>query len=150
MYELCYSKINNAEETREIIQDIFKSLWERKDDLTIDGCIGNYLMRSVKFKVIDYYRAKNCHQKHHNTITASYSDLDTTTEDNLSYNELQDQIGVLVEKLPKQCKNVYRLSREKGLTNKEIASFLLISERAVAYHIAKATTYLKQRLLDYV
>jgi hypothetical protein len=54
-----------------------------------------------------------------------------------------------VDSLPKQCKNVYKLSRDEGLTNKEIATNLLISERAVEYHISKALSVIKIRLKKY-
>ncbi|UZJ64936.1 LuxR C-terminal-related transcriptional regulator [Sphingobacterium sp. KU25419] len=42
------------------------------------------------------------------------------------------------------------MSRDQGLTNKEIATKLYISERAVEYHISKALKTLKTELTDYI
>ncbi|WP_400262255.1 sigma-70 family RNA polymerase sigma factor [Sphingobacterium sp. SG20118] len=64
--------------------------------------------------------------------------------------ELSQKISTLVNKLPAQCKNVFQMSRDQGLTNKEIANKLLISERAVEYHISKALKTLKTELNDYI
>ncbi|MEM0941318.1 MAG: sigma factor-like helix-turn-helix DNA-binding protein [Bacteroidota bacterium] len=51
-----------------------------------------------------------------------------------------------MDTLPCQCKKVFKLSREKGLWNKEIASTLLISEKTVEYHMKKALTFMKSHL----
>ena len=65
------------------------------------------------------------------------------------FNNLKEQVNVLVDTLPCQCKRVYKMSREQGLNNKEIASALLITERAVEYHIAKALQMLRANLTPY-
>jgi RNA polymerase sigma factor (sigma-70 family) len=56
----------------------------------------------------------------------------------------------LVETLPAKCKSVFKMSREQGLSNREIASVLLISERAVEHHITKALKTLKANLAHFV
>ncbi|MDO5968253.1 RNA polymerase sigma-70 factor [Flavivirga aquimarina] len=149
MYSICYSKVNDKEISRDIVQNIFKSLWERKDSIEINSSMEHYLIKAVKFKVIDYYRAKASKKDHLIYAYEENTSFDNTTDNDVSFNELQDKIDAVVDKLPKQCKNVYKLSREKGVSNKEIATSLFISERAVAYHISKAVSSLKNELVEY-
>lgn len=145
VYAVCYNGIREAEPAREMVQDIFKSLWERRDELELDN-VNNYLIRSAKFKTFDYIRDKCSQQKH---LCSKYQDCPNSsncTEELILFNNLQERVNVLVDTLPCQCRRVFKMSRERGLTNREIASALLISERAVEYHISKALGVLRSNL----
>ncbi|WP_037502390.1 RNA polymerase sigma-70 factor [Sphingobacterium deserti] len=143
MYAFAVKVTTEEEDAKEIVQDIFKSLWERRESLNIQDA-ERYLLRSVKLKTMEYIRNKSTRQRHHdvilNTTQSEYEDQQVELK------ELNVQVRSLVESLPKQCKNVFKMSREEGLTNKEIARLLFISERAVEYHISKAVSTLRLAL----
>ena len=140
LYAFAVKMTADEEDAKEIVQEIFKSLWERRDSLHIQD-VERYLLRSVKLKTMEYIRNKSTKQRHHDII------LSTTKIDyedqQVQVKELNNKVNSLVESLPKQCKNVFKMSREEGLTKKEISRLLLISERAVEYHISKALSTLK-------
>jgi RNA polymerase sigma-70 factor (family 1) len=148
VYAVCYNQIREVEPAKGMVQDIFRSLWERKDHLNLEK-IDHYLIRSAKFKAFEYIRNKVSRQKHMGLKLQEDCLSSNCTEERILYNSLQEKVTGLVETLPCQCKKVYKMSREEGLANKEIASILLISERAVEYHITKATTMLKLKLSSY-
>lgn len=148
VYAVCYNNIREIEPSREMVQDIFKSLWERRSELELEH-VSNYLVRSAKFKTFEYIRNKVSRQKH---ICIKYQDCSHSsncTEERVLFNNLKEKVNILVDTLPCQCKRVYKMSREQGLSNKEIASALLITERAVEYHITKALSVLRLNLSDY-
>lgn len=149
VYATCYNNIREREAAQEMVQDIFKSLWERKDDLEISTSIEHYLVRAAKFKVFEYIRNKSSQRKHVACALEDYCTATNCTEDEVLYKSLTEKVGILVDRLPCQCRNVYTLSRTGGLTNKEIASRLLISERAVEQHITKALRFLRENLQEY-
>jgi len=62
---------------------------------------------------------------------------------------LFEKINNLVESLPHKCREVYKLSREKGLNNRQIASRMLISEKTVENQITKAMHFLQNGLKPY-
>lgn len=132
-----------------MVQDIFKSLWERRKHLLIEQSIEFYLMRSAKLKVCEYIRNKVTASRHLEEIKADYCDADHCTEKQIAYDDLSQQLNILVDTLSCQCRKVYRLSRVEGLSNKEVASALLISEKAVEYHLNKAMTLLRTGLVAY-
>ncbi|WP_246250683.1 RNA polymerase sigma-70 factor [Sphingobacterium prati] len=146
MYAFALKSIGDEDDAKEIVQDVFKSLWERRTDLQLSDA-ERYLLRSVKLKSLEFLRNRSNKQRHHDLI--SNSETEFYEDNNLYYKELKNHLDNAVDSLPKQCKNVYKLSRDEGLTNKEIATNLSISERAVEYHISKALSVIKIRLKKY-
>lgn len=149
MYEIGYYQTGNEEVTREIIQEFFTAIWEKRDKLAKKEKVKYYLIRIFKYRIIDYFRAQAIHQKHSDQVATDYRDYGNCTEEEVLLTELKGNIDRFVNRLPDQCRKVYRMSREQGLSNKAIASTLLISERAVAYHLSKATTFLQEKLQNY-
>ena len=76
-------------------------------------------------------------------------DTDLVTEKHVAFNFLTKEIASLVEKLPERCKLVYRLSRENGMNNRQIASSLLLSEKTVENQLTKALSFIRQHLAAY-
>ncbi|MBE9586431.1 RNA polymerase sigma-70 factor [Mucilaginibacter sp. JRF] len=145
VYAICYNNLRDSEAARELVQDIFRSLWERRDELQLTDA-GRYLVRAAKLKTFEYIRNKVNQQKHLDIKMQTVNTTVNCTEQQVLYNELKSQVNTLVDTLPPQCKRVYKLSREQGLSNRDIAEQLLISERAVEYHITKALGVLKMSL----
>lgn len=147
MFAFCLSNIQDEEHSKEIVQDVFKSVWERREELRLKD-VERYLIRSVKLKTFEYIRNKVSRQQHLNNISniteSQYSDNTLIAE------ELANKISKLVNTLPNQCRKVFQMSREQGLTNKQIAQELVISERAVEYHISRALKTLKTELIEYI
>ena len=149
VFSVCYSNLGETEAAKGMVQEIFKSLWERKEELVITQSVERYLVRSAKFKVFEFIRNKKIREQHLENIIASQTTSINYTENEVMVRSLSERISTLIESLPAQCRRVFKMSREQGLSNKEIASDLLISERAVEYHISKAVTSLKSSLPEY-
>lgn len=146
---IAYNQIQDEAIVEGIVHNVFISLWERRETLLIKGPIENYLVRAVKLSVLDYIRTRVNHRRHLQSCLASYSETGNCTEEELSFNELTAQVDQLVNELPCQCREVYKLSREKGKNIKQIASILLIAEKTVEAHLTKALKFLRFHLSDY-
>lgn len=147
LYAFCLKTIADEEGAKEAVQEVFKSLWERRETLHVQE-VERYLIRSVKLRAYEYIRNRTIRAQHHEAIGRSSETC--YTEDHLGAQELLSRIKQSVSTLPNQCRNVFQLSREQGLSNREIASKLVISERAVEYHISRALRTLKAHLADYI
>ncbi|MDR3008087.1 MAG: RNA polymerase sigma-70 factor [Sphingobacterium sp.] len=146
MFSFALKSVEDEDDAKEIVQDVFKSLWERRYHLHLQDA-ERYLIRSVKLKSLEFLRNKGNKERHHEVISNNTTE---SYEDNyIYYKELKNHLDDAVESLPRQCKNVYKLSRDEGLTNREIATNLLITERAVEYHISKALSVIKIKLKKY-
>jgi RNA polymerase sigma-70 factor (family 1) len=150
VYAVCYNHVRQVEIAQGMVQDIFRSLWERRDTLEITTSPEKYLVRSAKFKVFEYIRNTQTRKEHFEKAMSGYTGYIHATEHEVVYNNLKGQVDTLVDSLPDKCRRVFRMSREEGLTNKEIANKLGITERAIEYHIARALTTLRLHLNDYL
>ena len=88
----------------------------------------------------------------HGTIEAIQADVRTsdTAEDNLFAKEISLLIEMVVSEMPKQRQLIYRLSKEQGLSNEEIASKLGISKRSVENQISMALKEIKRAISFYL
>jgi RNA polymerase sigma-70 factor (family 1) len=146
LYYTCYSRLQDEELARDMVQDLFRSLWERRLDLDMGEEFEGYLMRAVKFRLSSYYRQKVLHEKKLEEFCYGQEYTDCETEKTVAFNGLVERVNSLVSQLPERCCLIYRLSREQGLNNREIARELQLAEKTVENQLTKALSYLKRHL----
>ena len=146
VYAVCYNNIRETEPAKGMVQEIFKSLWERKEELEITTSVERYLLRSAKFKVFEYLRNTKSRREHTENALYNYCNATHCTENEVMFNSLKSKVDNLVDTLPCQCRNVYKMSREQGLTYVQIAAHLGIGTETVKEHMAKALKKLKELL----
>ncbi len=149
VFGICYAHVQDRASAEELVQEIFKSIWERRDELEIRQHIEHYLLSSAKMKVIEFFR-KQAREKQVLQEAITYRPTEEfTTDRQIQYNELHLQLVKTVNSLPEHCRVIYQYRKEKGLSNKEIASALDISVKTVEYHMKNAMSILRHQLADY-
>lgn len=148
LYDYCLYHCKNGPVAEEIVQDIFLSLWERRDSFIAQAAIKGYLYRAVKNKVFDHYREKTKKDMLLNELRLHLCDEHCLTENEVMFNDLNASLHQIIESLPCRCREVYCLSREDGLNNKEIALALSISEKTVEQHLTKALRVIREKIDD--
>jgi RNA polymerase sigma-19 factor, ECF subfamily len=131
-------RLGNPDEAREIVQDLFCALWKRRVSLRVESSMNTYLAAAVKYEVFKRLAAKNRQLRYRQQVFRDWQEADNDTLDLLKANELQSQLEILVKALPEKCRIVFRLSREKGYSQKQIASELRIAEKTVEAHLGNA------------
>jgi len=144
LLELAARKTGDFQQAEEIVQDAFVSMYFQRSKIREQPTA--YLRAIIKYKIIDLRRKKSLQ-------LVSLTDSDPVENSSDPYRvlfeaELQAQVDHYVDQLPAQCKKVFILSRQHGLSNKEIAGQLEISIRTVETHISRALKYLRANM-DY-
>jgi RNA polymerase sigma-70 factor (family 1) len=147
LFAIAVNKLRDLNEAEEIVQDIFVSLWKRRNMLEITDTLSAYLAVSVKYRVIKILHKQNTRQKYIDHSEKALNSLyDDSTQQWIEFGELKNQLALFVADLPDKCRLVYQLSRESGFSHKRIALELGISEKTVEAHLSKAIKKLRTRL----
>ena len=136
--------IRSKEDAEDIIQEVFTSLWNRRQSLDITGSLAAYLQTSVKYKAISYIE-RNITRRHYLQALSKTAEmpLDVSPEVLLRVKEVQQLLQTVIANMPPKMRQVYQLSRQEQLSHKEIASRLGISEETVKKHIQNALQLLR-------
>jgi RNA polymerase sigma-70 factor (family 1) len=148
MFALAYQKLEDPEESQEIVQQIFIRLWDRHQELDIRSSLSGYIAVSVKYRIINALDKKHVRKMHLDSLSFDKA-IDSTTE-LLEFEELRHRIESIVNGLPEKCRLVFKMSREDGLSQKEIAEKLDIAEKTVESHLGKAIKTLRIRLKPFL
>jgi RNA polymerase sigma-70 factor (ECF subfamily) len=149
LYLISFEKLRRKEIAKELTQDIFVSLWERRKENNILN-LKHYLYKAIKYKIINYIRTQVTHQKYEKYVEGNFDEKEYTTEEVIFFNDLTHSIEIGVSLLPVKTKEIFRLSREEHYPVKEIAKTLNISEKVVEYHITQALKTMRLHLKDYL
>ena len=154
LYQIYYAKvvsfitgiIKERDIAKDLAQDIFINLWLNRKKLDISKNIQNYIFVASRNAAINYLKKELAFS--HGTIEAIQADVRTsdTAEDNLFAKEISLLIEMVVSEMPQQRQLIYRLSKEQGLSNEEIASKLGISKRSVENQISMALKEIKRAI----
>jgi RNA polymerase sigma-70 factor (ECF subfamily) len=142
-------KTNDREVSEEFVQDTFLIFYNNGKTAEKLTSVMGYLHTILKNKILDHYRHSVVHKKYEAYIMTHFEEKDNSTEQSLVTKELESQLVLNIEKLPPQCRNVYKLSRQEYLSVKEIAKRLDISENTVKQHMRKALRLLRISLVNY-
>ncbi|KLT63690.1 RNA polymerase sigma factor [Pedobacter sp. BMA] len=136
----------SEDEAADIVQEIFVSIWNRKESLEVKGPLAAYLIKSVRNLSLKYIE-KNIHKENFiERLGYHFENTTAQTEDDISVKELQENIDTAVSKLPGKMRQVYVLSRDEQLSHKEIAQKLGISELTVKKQINNALKLIAKSL----
>mgnify|MGYP001791008663 CR=1 FL=1 len=149
LFRICLVFVKDENRAAEMVQDIFCSIWERRQTLQVKGNWEHYLYRAAKFKYCNNYRDSMSEQRSLATYATAQKEIVDNIEETVHYNQVLDQVEQLVEQLPPKRKEVYKLSREKGLSSREISQQLHISEKTVKNQLTKSLAFLKVNLAPY-
>lgn len=139
MLVVAFNRLGNLQEAEECVQDVLYKLWKLRDNLSLTKSeLANYLARAVRnhtFNVLEERQRKRMRMSayNHEEITDTLS-----PERQLIVQELQQQIDKAIKNLPPQCQLVFVLNKNEGLSVKEIANNLNLSENTVKSHLKKA------------
>jgi RNA polymerase sigma-70 factor (ECF subfamily) len=141
-----YSYVPDIETVKDIVQDTFVSLWGKRDQYSPTSAL---LYTIAKNKTLDHLKA-HPQIKMLKGLPADIlmERLQADDSDDFDSREIVDRIWEFVETLPPQCKKIFLMSRRDHLKNKEIATELDISVKAVEKQIGKAQGLLREFLIQ--
>lgn len=142
-------KLSDQVAAEEVVQNVFVNLWKWKDNIVLKGELKYYLytmLRNEIFRYIEDRFRQSANISIDEITTLGFVSSDNDGHERIEYLELQHKILDIVEGLPDKCRLIFQMSRDEGMTAKQIADQLHISHRTVETQLSKAVRTLKNAI----
>ncbi len=145
VYNYARYNVNDESACHDITQDIFTYLWEMRRKIEIKQTLKSYLLSASHNASINYLK-KETNRKRHISNFFHETPKKEDGYDIIFEGALIESLNTIISDLPAQCKEIFYLSRLKGLKQKEIANKLGISPRTVETQIYRALRTIRSKL----
>jgi RNA polymerase sigma-70 factor (family 1) len=137
--------LQNDEEARDVVQDVFVMLWSKAATLEIQVSLSCFLYASTRNSILKFFQRGKVKANYLSSLEKFIEQNDTT--DHLVRNrELAKRIEQEVAMLPTKMREVFELSRRSYLSHREIATRMEISDKTVKKQMANALKILRLKL----
>ena len=141
--------LSSSEDGRDVVQEVFISLWDRRRTLNVTGSVLAYLQTSIKYMAIRFIRKNITRRDYLSRLTRAETEASAADgEERVQLKEIQHVITHAVEHMPTKMREVYLLSREEQLSHNEIAEQLGISPETVKKHIQHALQLIRTAIAN--
>lgn len=140
----CNSILKDAEESENIIQEVFIKIWRKREAINPELNFTSYLFTIIKNRVFDHLKEikKNTLLKElYWKNILEYKVLDDDVQE-----ERLSKVKKAVENLSEKRKEIIKLNYEEGKSYEEIASQLNISKNTVKNQLVKAKQIIRKQL----
>lgn len=148
LYTSAYKRLPDKEKCKDIIQNVFMSLWTRREEITIDNPVA-YLHTAVRFQVLKHIsrdpRAAFFNETFEREIISPLA-----SDASLLEKEAKMLIQHYIEALPKKRRHIFILYYFEGLSTANIAVRLNVSRKTVQNQLHTASHALRLKLTQFL
>ena len=147
VYAYLLSKTRNEAVAEELTQVTFIKLWSSRHSLSVEHSIDTQLFRIASSVLVDHCRKE---ARRHAMLKVVTKEKEEYCLPDFTARETDARIYAALDTLPPARKEAFILSRFRGLSYKQIAHELSISDRTVEKHISLAIRQLKKILMFFL
>jgi RNA polymerase sigma-70 factor, ECF subfamily len=139
--------LEDAEEAKEIVQELFVRIWARHQEVRISYSLKMYLYQSTRNACINHIESQKVKQRR----LKDYRSPEIANDHALNLlleSEQEELLMRAIDSLPPRCREIFLLSRTGGLQNQEIAKKLNLSLKTVEAQLSIALKRLSQALIS--
>lgn len=142
--------LKDMDDAEEVVQSIFLKLWEQREGIEISVSLKSYLYRAVHNICLNRLKHLKIQETYRQYVGDYLEETFDSATDIMDKNELENRISEALEKLPEQCRLIFKMSRFEELKYQEIADKLGLSIKTIENQIGKALRIMRTELCDYL
>lgn len=142
--------LRDIDSSEEIVQDVFLQLWEDRSSIIITTTLKSFLLKLVQNRCLDRFRHIKVRNSYFDSVMNSPALLECDTENYILRSEIEDIVEKVLNKIPEDLSEPFKLNRYKGFKYSEIAKMMNVSDRTIEVRIGKVLQILRVELKDYL
>ena len=152
---IIHAKVHNVADAEDCLQEIFIKFWNvcTNEEAALHSNenqnIEAYLVTAARNIVFTFYR-KEYQRKLLHKLATTATETDNQAEQNFNRAEIMRLLQLELDTMPAQMRRIFELSRNEGLTVRQIAEKLSLSEQTVKNQVTKALRRLRLRFGHYL
>lgn len=146
IYSFFLKNIKLPSVAEDLTQDVLIKLWIRRKNLDRVQNIDSFVFAIAKNHVIDHLRKAKSDRQYRAALVHQIKIQEPKALDDIIYKDYKNILDGLIKELPPRQREIFQLSRLKGLSHDEIAERLNISNKTVRNHLFEALKHLKTQI----
>lgn len=139
---------NDIDTAKDIVQEVFIQMWERRKVIDMPDNVEAFLYKSVLYNLLNKVRKEKNKQKYLDSFCTFYEIQEPLLDEKLLEKEFFEILHKEIESLPPKMREVFELRFYKQYSNEEVANELGLSKHTVATHMKRALKILRDKLGD--
>lgn len=144
LYVHALRKLQDSQEAKDLVQDTFTVLYQKKETLGEIANFSGYLYVLLKNKILNFLEKKKVRTNYLESVDSHQAH--SSIENYVFEKELRAQIEEGINLLPEKMRLVFEMSRFDHLTHKEIGEQLNISDKTVKRQIVNALKIIRSKI----
>ncbi|MGX5817699.1 RNA polymerase sigma-70 factor [Chitinophaga lutea] len=144
----CRKKTNNTQDAEELVLDIFLKLWQFREKIDTAANLEVLLFTIARNHILNFIRNAAIRQLAIVRPEEAQAHEENAILRRLDQAELLRQYEQVLSRLGEKQRRVFRMSREEGLSHREIAEQMSISVRTVEAHIHSSLKIIRTEMKD--
>ncbi len=141
--------LRSRELAEDTVQEVLLNLWRQRETVRVDDSVRAYLYRAVRNRSLNHIRNERVRREAVPQLVLETRGA-KAGDAGLLETELETAVRAAIAELPPRCREVFELSRIRGLKYAEIAEALGISIKTVETQMGRALRSLRERLGPYL
>ncbi|MCC6413301.1 MAG: RNA polymerase sigma-70 factor [Saprospiraceae bacterium] len=143
-----YRLIKDEDTCKDIAQEVFVELWNKRESLEVHTSLRAYLRRAVVNRALNFIKTskRTVFEDDLQSWEGSGEEPDEVAEIHDRAESMENALRQAIDALPDKCRLVFSLSRFESMSHKEIAEKLGISVKTIENQITKAMKLLREAL----
>ena len=146
LYFFAKGYLRSSEDAEELVQEVFLKIWETRGNLKDHLSFNAFLFTITYNAVLKHFRKTGRERKHLEQALLYKEESSDDTSAAVEYSELLSITNKAIDKIPEKRREIFKLSRQSGLSNAEIAEQLQISKKTVENQIYQSLKFLREQL----
>jgi RNA polymerase sigma-70 factor (ECF subfamily) len=128
------------------VHDLFSDLWAKRQGLAIHTSLKAYLFAAARYRVFEWISRTQVRSQYMDSAAAFISAGECLTDHRIRERQLMELIDLEIAALPAKMREIFELSRNGGLSHRQIAEKLGLAETTVKKQVNNSLKVLRAKL----